>query len=338
MDKHSKDSDIHHRVMIVVPESVVLLDLAVPMQVFGPWPEPVSSRLGIRHPYAVNLVDGGAGSIGHFAPTGAMVRLDELEHADTIIVPGVADPTAPIAAELIEALRAAHGRGARLASICTGAFALAAAGILDGRRATTHWYWADELRRRHPRVIVDEQHLYLEDQGILSSGGILAGTDLCLHMLRADCGIQTANLAARFLVSAPFRDGGQAQFRLPRALPPDHELAPVLAWIDRHLEEPISAEDVARVGCASTRTMARRFRANLGQNLSEWVAGQRIARAQSMLETTDLPVSDIAHRCGFGSAESMRQHFHARLLCSPTRYRRTFAGRGQPAIPLPSRG
>jgi transcriptional regulator GlxA family with amidase domain len=211
-----------------------------------------------------------------------------------------------------------------MVSICTGTFALAAAGILDGRNATTHWRWAGLLRDRHPSVKVREAELYVEDTGVFTSAGVLAGTDLCLHLLRLDHGQAAANTMARFLVSPPHREGGQAQFI--EHIPPDgdSEITDVITWILEHLDEPLTLESVSQHSHMSTRTLRRRFRAVTGTSVMNWVAMQRVARARELLETTRLGIDDIAHRCGFGSAESLRIHFTSMTRTSPSSYRRTF--------------
>ncbi|MFF8288955.1 GlxA family transcriptional regulator [Streptomyces sp. NPDC016309] len=312
------------KVALVVQRGFVPLDVAVPQQVFGRWPDHLTASRPGGNPYELTLV-APASADGPWVPREA-AALDRLETAGTVIVAGVEDPSAPVDADLVEGLRDAYHRGSRMVSICTGAFALAAAGILDGRSVTTHWHWAGLLRERHPSVTVREAELYVEDTGVFTSAGVLAGTDLCLHLLRLDHGQVVANAMARFLVSPPHREGGQAQFieHLPPAGDPD--MAAVTAWILEHLDEPLSLETVSRHSHMSTRTLRRRFRAVTGTSVMHWVAVQRVARARVLLETTRLGVDEIAHRCGFGSAESLRVHFSAQTRTSPSAYRRTFAG------------
>ncbi|WP_308124553.1 helix-turn-helix domain-containing protein [Streptomyces sp. NEAU-YJ-81] len=320
MDNNPKDLA---KVAVVVQPGFVPLDVAVPQQVFGRWPDHLAASRPGGAPYELTLVSP-ASAQGPLVPREA-APLDRLDTADTVIVAGVEDPTAPPDAELVERLRHAYDRGSRMVSICTGAFALAAAGILDGRSATTHWHWAGRLRDRYPSVTVRAAELYVEDTGVFTSAGVLAGTDLCLHLLRLDHGQATANAMARFLVSPPHREGGQAQFI--ESVPPSGEsdITAVITWILRHLDEPLTLESVGRHSHMSTRTLRRRFRAATGTSVMNWVAGQRVARARVLLETTHLGVDDIAHRCGFGSAESLRVHFTALTRTSPSRYRRTFA-------------
>ncbi|GGU49664.1 GlxA family transcriptional regulator [Streptomyces lavendofoliae] len=320
MDNVPKDPA---KVAVVVQPGFVLLDVAVPQQVFGRWPDHLAAGRSGGSPYESVLV-GPASAGGPLLPMG-VEPLDRLDEAGTVIVTGVEEPAVPPDPELVERLRDAYDRGSRMVSICTGAFALAAAGILDGRSATTHWYWAGLLRDRHPLVTVREAELYVEDTGVFTSAGVLAGTDLCLHLLRLDHGQAVANAMARFLVSPPHREGGQAQFieSVPR---PDTEgISGVITWILEHLDEPLTLESVSRHSHMSTRTLRRRFRAATGTSVMTWVAAQRVARARVLLETTRLGIDDIAHRCGFGSSESLRVHFTALTRTSPSRYRRTFA-------------
>jgi transcriptional regulator GlxA family with amidase domain len=255
--------------------------------------------------------------------------LSALDGADTIVIPAwqTAGDHAP-AEEVLDALRRAHARGARLLTVCSGAFALAHAGLLDGRRATTHWKYADQLAEQFPRIDVDPNVLYVDEGQILTSAGTAAGIDLCLHVVRRDNGVAFANKVARRMVVAPHRDGGQAQFV---EAPVDTEdggdpLAATLDWAIANLHEPLSVETMARRALMSPRTFARRFRAVAGTTPLQWVLRQRILLAQRLLETTDLPIDVIAQRCGFGSAAVLRTHFRRVLDTSPVTYRRTFCG------------
>ena len=211
-------------------------------------------------------------------------------------------------------------------SLCTGAFTLAAAGLLDGRRATTHWRQADELARLYPNVRLDPGVLYVDDGDILTSAGTAAGIDLCLHVVQQDFGAEVANAVARRMVVPPHRDGGQAQFvdaPLPD-LPFAEPFNETLVWIQGHLDQPISVENLAQRSAMSPRTFARRFRATTGTTPHRWVVGQRVLFAQRLLETTELPVELIASRSGFGTATNLRQHFQRLVRTSPHAYRRTF--------------
>jgi len=253
-----------------------------------------------------------------------------LRSADTIVVP-VSHRDNDVPAALIDALQRAHRRGARILSMCTGAFVLAAAGLLDGRRATTHWSHAAELAARYPKVLVDPNVLYVDDGDILTSAGTAAGVDLCLHVVRQDFGARVANAVARRMVVPPHRDGGQAQFvEEPIPRPGDGDLfGAALAWLERHLDEPVTVEDLARRAAMSSRTFARRFRAATGTTPHQWTLRQRVLAAQHLLETTDEPVEVVASRCGFGTATGLRQHFQRSLRTSPAAYRRTFR---QPSV------
>lgn len=254
-------------------------------------------------------------------------RLADLADADTIVIPAWAALGDPALPALLDALRAAHARGARLVSVCSGAFLLAETGLLDGRRATTHWRYADQLAKRYPEIDVDPDVLYVDGgDGIYTSAGTAAGIDLSLHIVRLDHGAEIANAVARRMVVAAHRDGGQSQFvAVPvPAEPDDDTLAAVLDWALEHLDEPLSVEDLARRALMSPRTFARRFRAATGTTPLQWLLRQRIALAQRLLETTELSVELIAGRCGFGSATPLRVHFRRVTGTTPLTYRRTF--------------
>jgi transcriptional regulator GlxA family with amidase domain len=257
--------------------------------------------------------------------------LADVAAADTVIVPAWADPVADPPGDLLDALREAHRRGARIASICSGAFVLAAAGLLDGRRATTHWRHAEALAARYPQVQVDAGVLYTEDGNVLTSAGTAAGIDLCLHLVRADHGARAAAEVARRLVVPPHRDGGQAQYiRSPMPAPGASDadaISRVMAWALEHLDRPLTVAELARQAAMSPRTFARAFSATAGTTPMQWLTRRRIAAAQELLETTDLPVERIAARVGFGSAVTLRARFAQVAGLPPSRYRRAFAGR-----------
>jgi transcriptional regulator GlxA family with amidase domain len=259
--------------------------------------------------------------------------LEALDEADTVIVPGWADDLRAPHPETITALRAAYDRGVRIMSVCIGAFVLAEAGLLHGRRVTTHWRFADRLRERFPTVEVDPDVLYIDDGQILTSAGTAAGIDLSLHVVRLDYGADIANQVARRIVMPPHRDGGQAQYiEAPMPSDADEGLNALLAWIVEHLDEEIGVEQLARRAMMSPRTLARRFKAQTGCTPLDWVLRQRIALAQRLLESTDLPIEIIASRAGFGTPVTMRHHFAHRVRTSPQSYRRTFRG----ASPAPA--
>ena len=248
--------------------------------------------------------------------------LSAMRGAGTVIVPPFRDPSP----ESLAALRDAHRRGARLLSLCTGAFVLAEAGLLDGRRAATHWGSAARLAEAFPSVTVDDRVLYIDDGDILTSAGSAAGIDLCLHVVRKDFGAEIANTVARELVVAPHRSGGQAQFLTAAIREPEGDdlFAETLQWAQANLEEPLDVETLARRSAMSTRTFARRFRDATGSTPHQWVLRQRITLAQRLLEGTDLPIDVVASRCGLGSPQNLRTHFREVVGAAPTDYRRTF--------------
>ena len=264
------------------------------------------------------------------AETGFMVDtpwgLDRVAQADTIIVPPPETITEP-RPELLEVLRRAHRRGARIMSMCTGAFTLAAAGLLDGRRVTTHWMHTDELSRNYPDVDIDPGVLYVEDGNVLTSAGSAAGIDLCLHVVRLDFGAAIANVLARRLVVPPHRDGGQAQFiDLPLSddTAGEDRFSATLDWARAHLDAALTVQDLARHSAMSPRTFARRFAGRTGTTPRQWLLRQRVLLAQQLLETSDLSVEVVATRCGLGSAANLRLQFQRHVCISPSAYRRTF--------------
>ena len=252
--------------------------------------------------------------------------LERVASAGTVVVPGWPDVDAPVPDALIRALVGAHANGARLVSICSGAFALAATGLLDGARATTHWRHADALARRHPGVDVDPAVLYVDAGSVLTSAGSAAGLDLCLHLVRRDHGPDVASHVARRLVVPPHRDGGQAQ-RVERAVDRGDatSLAPLLDELQARLAEPWRAAELARRAGASERSFLRRFRAATGTTPGEWLSAARVDAARELLETTALPVERVAERVGLGTAATLRHHFRRRVGTSPADYRRRFA-------------
>jgi AraC family transcriptional activator FtrA len=254
--------------------------------------------------------------------------LRSLEHADTIVIPGWRAPEEAPPELLLEGLRRAHARGARLASICSGVFVLAAAGLLNGRRATTHWKYAALLRERYPQVQVVPNALYVEDGRILSSAGSAAGLDMLLHLVRSDFGARIANQVAQRLVIAPHREGDQAQF-VPRPLAGDGRgrLARLMDFVRSHPGQAHTLTSLARRAAMSTRTLQREFRAATGLAPHAWLIGERLARARELLESTRLPAQAIAQRCGLKTAESLRHHFRQRVGTTPSAYRRRFARR-----------
>jgi transcriptional regulator GlxA family with amidase domain len=314
-----------HRVAAVLVDGVSPFEFAVICEVFG------FNRPEIIDPWPYELVlcspDGNAVQTNMGFTIDGVRPLSVAERADTVVVPasrldgdGAPDP------EVIALLQRAYDRGARLLSVCSGAFALAHAGLLDGRRATTHWMYTERLASAFPAVDVDPNVLYVDEGQILTSAGTAAGIDLCLHVVRTDHGADVANAVARRMVVPPHRDGGQAQF-VRQSIPIDAEsdaLAATLDWAVVHLDEPLTVELLARKAMMSPRTFARRFRAATGTTPLQWVLRQRILHAQRLLETTDLPIEVVAERCGFGSATVLRTHFRRLVNTSPLGYRRTF--------------
>ena len=312
-----------HTVATVVSPRVAMFELSVACEVFG------LQRPELVDPWYRHLVCAG-GTPPLRSPEGIVVDapygLEALAEADTVMVPAWPYATHPPGDDLLEAIRGAHARGARLLSECTGAFVLAAAGLLDGRRATTHWMHAAELARRFPRVKVDPRVLYVDEGQILTSAGTAAGIDLCLHVVRCDHGAEVANAVARRMVVPPHRDGGQAQFVDLPVSPAEggDPLSETLAWMLEHLDLPLSVGQLARRTAMSPRTFARRFRAATGTTPHRWILGQRVLLAQRLLETTDEPVAIVAARCGFATTAGLRMHFQRELGASPLTYRHTF--------------
>ena len=256
-----------------------------------------------------------------------------LSRAGTIVIPGWRDADERPPEVLLRAVRAAHARGARLVTICSGVFVLAAAGLLDGRRATTHWRYVDRLRARYPRVRVEPDALYVDDRNILTSAGSAAGIDLCLHIVRKDYGAEVANQVARRLIVSPQRDGGQSQY-IPAPLRAEagHGMARVLDWAQRHLGELLTVDTLARRAAMSPRTFARRFRDETGTTPHRWLTHQRLLAAQRRLEATDESIDEVAQAVGLQTAATLRMHFRRSLRSTPTAYRRQFSvqrpGRG----------
>jgi AraC family transcriptional regulator, transcriptional activator FtrA len=252
--------------------------------------------------------------------------LGALRRAGTIVIPGWRHADEPPPPELLRALRSAHAAGARLVSICSGVFVLAAAGLLDGRRATTHWHYVEALRSRFPRLRVEPDVLYVDEGSILTSAGSAAGIDLCLHLVRRDYGADIANRVARRLVMPPHRDGGQAQYvQDPVGRAAGGGLAPVLAWAQWHLGKPLRVAELARRAAMSPRTFARQFRSQTGTTPHQWLIHQRLLAAQRRLEQTRDSIDRIAQAVGLETAATLRQHFNRALGTTPTAYRRRFS-------------
>jgi AraC family transcriptional activator FtrA len=252
--------------------------------------------------------------------------LDAFAAADTVMVVAVPDVRGVVPAPVVEALRTAHSRGARIVSICSGAFALAAAGLLDGREATTHWRYAGLLQRRFPQIKVNPDVLYVDHGDVLTSAGSAAGLDLCLHLVRADHGARIANMVARRLVVPPHREGGQAQFVEAAVAEPaeDDAIAQAMAWALEHLAEPITVAELARQAQRSERTFIRHFGRQTGTSPLRWVIVQRVMASLPLLEGTAAPIEEISAAVGFESPVTFRHHFSRAMHTSPSAYRRTF--------------
>jgi AraC family transcriptional activator FtrA len=259
--------------------------------------------------------------------------LDALAEADLIVVPGWRSIDAEVPDDLVEALRAAHRRGARLISLCSGAAVLAATGLLDGQRATTHWRYVEAISARYPKIRFDADVLYMDEGSILTAAGSAAGIDLCLHVVRGDHGAHAASLVARRLVLPPHREGGQAQF-IRSPVPVAREgmrLGPLLEWMREHLREEQTIRFLAARAGMSSRTFQRRFEQTTGESVGEWLLRERLGHARTLLEGgAEMPLDDIAVTSGFGTLATLRHHFRRRLGTSPSAYRKVFKGSARP--------
>ncbi|MDQ0984643.1 helix-turn-helix domain-containing protein [Streptomyces sp. V2I9] len=303
-----------------------IFESSIPLSVFG------IDRQDAGVPRYRLLVCGGeegplrtTGGLELTAPYG----LEAISRAGTVVVPAWRSITSPPPAEALDALRRAHEEGARIVGLCTGAFVLAAAGLLDGRPATTHWMYAPTLAKRYPSVHVDPRELFVDDGDVLTSAGTAAGIDLCLHIVRTDHGTEAAGALARRLVVPPRRSGGQERY-LDRSLPEEigsDPLAEVVAWALEHLHEQFDVETLAARAYMSRRTFDRRFRSLTGSAPLQWLITQRVLQAQRLLETSDYSVDEVAGRCGFRSPVALRGHFRRQLGSSPAAYRAAYRAR-----------
>ncbi|MEU6813728.1 helix-turn-helix domain-containing protein [Streptomyces sp. NPDC046860] len=310
-----------HTVAVLALDQVIPFDLSTPIEVFTRTRLP-DGRAGYRIRVCAQSPETDAGAFALRAPWG----LEGLRGADTIVVPGTAVPTAPLSPAVRDALRSAAGEGVRIASICSGTFVLAAAGLLDGLRATTHWAAAALLARTYPEIEVDPDVLYVDNGRILTSAGAAAGLDLCLHMIRRDYGSAVAADAARLSVMPLEREGGQAQFIVHDHTPTPHGSAfePLLDWLRDNLGADLTLADIAAEAGTSTRTLIRRFREQTGSTPLQWLHRARVRQAQHLLETTGQSVERIGESVGFGSPTAFRDRFKRTTGVSPHAYRRSF--------------
>ncbi|MGV9321335.1 GlxA family transcriptional regulator [Streptomyces sp. NPDC003660] len=313
-----------HQVAVLVDAGTNPFEVGVATELFGlPRPE-----LGLPvPPYEVTLCAPTPEvrmNHGFFTLTG-VAGLDAVDGADTLVVPGRPDNVVPREAPVRDAIRRAHARGARVVSFCTGTFALAEAGLLDGRRATTHWKWADTFRRLHPGVLLEPDVLFIDDGDVLSASGSAAALDLGLYLWQRDHGAEIANAVSRRLVFAAHRDGGQRQF-VERPLPevPDGSLGPLLAWAQERLGEPLTVADLAARAAVSPATLHRRFRDRLGTTPLAWLTGERVALACRLIERGETRLDVVAARCGLGTAANLRARLRRETGLSPSDYRKRF--------------
>ncbi|MFI5589568.1 GlxA family transcriptional regulator [Amycolatopsis sp. NPDC051758] len=307
-----------HRVVALVRPVQSTFELGIAAEVFG------TPRAEVPQHYEFEVCTETPGPVATSAGYAMSVTrgLSALASADTVLIPGWAPVEAPLSARVRRALLKAHARGTRLVTICSGVFALARTGLLDGRSATTHWARAEQLRQEFPQVRVEPDVLYVDHGDVATSAGAGAGVDLCLHLVRQDHGAAYAALLARHMVMPPHREGGQAQYAPPA--PDTDELDGLLEWAGARLGTPLSVDDLAAHLNVSPRTLARRFADRLGTSPGAWLLARRVAEARTLLERTDLPVEAVATRVGLTSAVNLRRRFRARVGTTPGAYRRAF--------------
>ncbi|MCP2009047.1 transcriptional regulator GlxA family with amidase domain [Duganella sp. HSC-15S17] len=312
------------RIAVIAFDGINPFHLSVPCQVFGAQRADCESatfdvKVCAEDPGAPLTTTAGFEIV---APHG----LAALARADIVILPSWHSDCRPAPASLLQALRKAHQRGAQVVGLCIGAFPLAEAGLLDGHTATTHWANADIMAERYPKVRVDREVLYVDEGKVVTSAGVAAGLDCCLHLLRQLCGAEIATRVARQMVVAPHRQGGQAQF-IERPLPvngSDDRFAQVLAWVEEDLTQNHSIDALAERALMSRRNFTRHFRQATGTSVKQWLLNQRLAHAQHLLESSEVSIEMVAQQAGFGSALSLRQHFRAALRTSPSEYRKLY--------------
>jgi transcriptional regulator GlxA family with amidase domain len=318
------------KVAMAITEGMPIFEAAIPCAVFD------RARVGLPDPwydFKVCAAEPERTRTGSAFLAATPYGLEELAEADTVIVPACANLIDDVPPELVTAVRLAYDRGARIVSLCTGAFVLAEAGLLDGRRATVHWMYADLLAQRYPNVEVDPAVLYIDEGQVLTSAGSTAGLDLCLHLVRLDHGSEVANLLARRLVISPHRTGGQAQYvDTPFPHDEDGNLAPLLQWATAHLDRPLTIAQLAERQHLTPRTLIRRFRDATGTSPLKWLLAQRLLKARALLESTDEPIARVAELCGLGGEANLRHHFAQNVGVPPSEYRRTFTRQAPMAI------
>ncbi|WP_441247841.1 GlxA family transcriptional regulator [Kitasatospora sp. McL0602] len=324
-----------HRVAVLILDRVYPFELGIPLRVFQMAAHPDGTP---AYELLTCTIDGEPVQTNTALRVAGDHAADILATADTVVIPPFAPPHSIyqdglLPAEIREAL--AHVRpGTRLVTICAGTYVLAAAGLLDGRPATTHWAFTRDFAILFPRVRLDPKVLFVDDGDILTSAGAAAGMDLCLHIVRRDLGSDEANRVARRCVVPPWRDGGQAQYiERPVPTPSVASTEPARAWAMTQLDQQLSLADLAERSAMSVRSFTRRFREEAGLSPGQWIAQQRLDLARSLLESTDLSVDAVARRCGFGTGASLRQHFQASVGVAPAAYRRTFRATAQAAPP-----
>ena len=323
MPNRSNEHSIHRRVAVLVYDGLCAFEFGCCAEIFGlarpelttPWytfSTVSEKRRAYRGQYGTKII--------------ADAGLDALAHAGTIVIPGWTSIDTPVPDAIVRALRKAHARGARLLSICSGVVVLAATGLLDGRRATTHWRYADTVQRRFPTIEIDPNVLYVDEGQVLTSAGSAAGLDLCLHLVRRDHGPDIANQVARRLVIPPHREGGQAQF-VERPVMRDQRdaLSPVLDLMQRQLDKELPLAAMASKAAMSERTFIRRFKEATGTTPGNWLTGIRLDHARSLLERSNFSVERVAEKCGFGSGATLRHHFREKFGTSPVAYRQRFS-------------
>jgi AraC family transcriptional regulator, transcriptional activator FtrA len=317
-----------HRVVAIVDEHSNAFELGCMIEIFG-LPRPELGR-ELYH-FALCAPRSRTPMAQHVFTLGGVADLSAADTADTLIVPNRPDAESPRHPEVLDTVRRAHARGARLVGLCTGAFTLAEAGVLDGRRATAHWRWAGTFRARFPAVRLEPDVLFVDDGDILTAAGSAAALDLGLHLVRRDHGAEIANAVSRRLVFAAHRDGGQRQF-VARPVPdsPDESLAPVLAWAQARLGEPLAIADLAARAAVSPATLHRRFRGQLGTTPLAWLTGERVALACRLIERGETRLDIVAHRSGLGTAANLRARLRRETGLSPSAYRRRFGPGAEP--------